>query len=189
MKKEPLFFFKKKFMGSFIVVIMILSLAGVFTTDFDEGKKAKEINGKLFYPYQEGWFTYINNQQIGFSYLPDELEDIQTIPYINFDSQKVYLIIDPTIKNLTFDSSKQRLAYFLDQKNILSVNACNQEQNCPDSMPIKNCEDINEQAILLKSGSKPRIYKDYMCYVIEADTSLNLFKVSEKLIYQMLGVI
>ena len=188
MKKEPPFFLKKKFMGGFIATIMILSLAGVFTSNFDE-REAVEYNGKWFYPINQGWFTYIGNEQVSFQYLPSELENITSIPFVLIEAPKVYLIHNPNEMNVSTEQAKQRLATILYQKNIFTVNACNQEEGCPESLPIKNCKDIDVPGIYFKSGPEPRIYKDYMCYVIEGDTSLNLFKTSEKLIYQILGVV
>ncbi|MBS3113295.1 hypothetical protein J4418_04400 [Candidatus Woesearchaeota archaeon] len=189
MKKEPLFFLRKKFMGGFIAVLMILSISAVFTSNTNSEKDPVEFNGKWFYPYNLGWFTYINNVQTAFPYLPDELTNISSLPYVFIDSPKVYIITDPNEKNITFDLLKQRLVYFLNQKGITSVPACSQEEGCPDSLPIKDCKDINVAGIFLKSGVQSRVYKDYMCYVIEGDTSLNLNKATEKLIYLLLGVI
>lgn len=188
MKKEPPFFLKKKFMGGFIATIMILSLAGVFTSNINE-KEAIDYNGKWFYPINNGWFTYINNQQIGFQYLPGELENISSTPYVLINSQKVYLITDPDETNISTVQSKQRLASIFYQKNIISVEACSKEESCSETTPIKDCKDIDVPGIYLKSGPTPRIYKDYMCYVVEGDTSLNLYKANEKLIYQILGVV
>ena len=102
-------------MGGFIAVLMILSISAVFTSNTNSEKDPVEFNGKWFYPYNLGWFTYINNVQTAFPYLPDELTNISSLPYVFIDSPKVYIITNPNEKNITFDLPKQRLVYFLNQ--------------------------------------------------------------------------
>lgn len=189
MKKKPPFFLTRKFMAGFIVIIMVLSLGAVFSSDLEQENQNKKINGRWFYPTNQGWFTYLNDKKVEFQYLPDEVSNISTAPFINIRTSKVYIIHDPNIKNLNIESSRRKLAFTLYNLNILSVFACGQEQNCLDSLPIKNCKDINVQGIFLKKGSQTRIYEDHMCYIIEADSSANLLRASEKFIYQLLGFI
>jgi|GEM_PF-6460040 len=184
-KKSP-YYFKKWFMGAFIIFIMVTSLFAFFG---DNSTEESEFNGYTFYSLNQGWFTYVNNKQVSFQYLPDELMNITAPAYVNVDGQKVYLLYDPNSKNISTEYSKQRIATFLFEKNILPVNACVTEENCPDSLPIKKCEGLDVPAILFKEGPISKIYKQSRCYVIEADSSTDLYKATEKFIYQYLGVI
>lgn len=174
-------------MGLFIIFIMITSLFGFFGDNNDQ--KKIEYNGYKFYSINQGWFTYINNKQTSFQYLPTELENITAPAYVNIDGQKVYLLYDPNSKNISTEYSKQRVAAFLYEKNIMTVNACMTEENCPAALPIKTCEGLDVPAVFFKYGSVAKIYKQSKCYVIEADSSTNLYKATEKFIYQYLGVI
>jgi hypothetical protein len=186
MKKKKLFILTPKFMGGFLVAIMLLSLVGVFSSNLKQ-EESKKYKDKIFYPINNVWFTYHNSKQIPFNYLPQELENITSVP-VNFNTQKVYLLTDPNTKNITFSSGKQRIAQQLQEDNIRIVEACTTETNCPEILPIKNCDTLDTPAILFKQGATTRISKEYMCYVIEADTSLNLYKATERLIYQYIGV-
>ncbi len=105
-----------------------------------------------------------------------------------FESTKVYLIQDSTSKNLSIEYAKQVLAALMYEKNIGPVDACSEEKNCPSNFPIKNCEELTVPGIVFRYGPTTTIYKKQMCYVIQADSSLNLLKATEKLIYQWLGV-
>ena len=112
MKKSP-FFLKKKFMGAFIAIIMVASIGGIFSTGFNNEEKPKDINGRLFYPLNNAWFTYVGNQRYSFEYLPTHLENISSVQFINLDSPKVYLITDVIAGNISLESAKNRLAAVL----------------------------------------------------------------------------
>jgi hypothetical protein len=187
MKKKPPFFLRREFMGIFIAIIMLASVLAVFTNT--ETEKTKEYNGHTFYTINQGWFTYINGQRMGFQYLPQDLENISSPPFVNLESPKVYLIRDPTTRNITIEQSWQRVAAILVARNIQVVDACSQDKECSNSLPIKDCETLSVPGVFFKSGPNAKITKNYMCYVIEGDTSLNLYRATEKLIYQILGVV
>ncbi len=188
MKKKTPFFLTQRFMGIFLIAIMGLSLVGIFSSNL-KADETEEYKDYKFYPLNSIWFTYYQGKQIAFQYLPQQVENISSIANIHITGDKIYFLQDPNTNNISTTTAKQKLATILYEKNIRIVEACTQKENCPEDYPIKNCETLDSTAILFKSSNKTQITKQYMCYIIEADSSLNLFKATERLIYQMIGII
>ena len=82
----------KTFMGWFIIIVMVASTIGFALIQGTQQKSSEtEYKGFKFYQTQQGWFTRINNQQFGFRYLPEELENI-SMGIINTGTNKIYII-------------------------------------------------------------------------------------------------
>ena len=166
-------------MGFFIILIMIASVLNI-----GEKEEKQKYNNYVFTKTERGWLTYVNNQAIMFNYLPQELEDI-TIPSLNLNSKKVYILIDP--EEITIqDYNIQRLIYTLRYLNINTFLACSKETNCPD-IPIIDCSNPNF-VFYFKLSNETKTYKENNCLILEGNNDGQLMLV-ERLNYALFGII
>src|SRR3989338_10022735 len=80
-------------LGIIIIVVMITSVAGIFTGNSSSTTSKFEYNGFKFYLGNQGWFTRIGNQQVIFNFMPNQVDNITLPKKINIDDQKLYMVI------------------------------------------------------------------------------------------------
>lgn len=175
---------KKVVISIFIITVMVLSVIG-----FMLGNNEEQNTNTL--KYNDFEFTKINdkfvlekdNKQFYFDYFPDELQNI-TIPSFTIVSPKYYFIFTPGEKDINMEYSMQKLQYSLSQFNIMTVLACDFEENCPD-IPIKNCTDYS---FYFKKSENNTIFFDENCIILEGDNQF-LSQAVDKINYKLLGVL
>lgn len=176
----------KSFMGWFIIIVMVASTIGFAIIQSQGGQSSKkEYKGFKFYQSQGTWTTTINNQQFGFRYLPNELENISS-GIINTAADKIYFIYNPAEEELNKDYFFKRVGGTLMFIGISPQLACDKDENCPD-IPIKNCKDSSSM-IYLRKANETKMYNEDNCLVVEAKDNIELEKTSERIMYKLLGV-
>src|SRR3989344_595695 len=99
-KKQSLLKNKKilvYFLGGMIIFLMVGSLLSLWAFKGENGNtevNAYEYNGYKFLKANNGFILSINNKDIGFNYLPNELEGINNDDF-NFLNNKYYVIFNP----------------------------------------------------------------------------------------------
>lgn len=176
----------KTFMGWFIIIVMVASTIG-FALIQGTGQKTseREYKGFKFYQQQGGWNTRINNQRFSFRYLPEELENI-SIGIINTGTNRIYIIYDPLDEELNRDYFYRRVGGILMYMDITPQLACDKDENCPN-IPIRNCKDSSSM-IYLKLSNESKTYNEDNCLVIEAEDNIELDRISERIMYKLLGI-
>lgn len=173
-------------MGWFIIIVMVASTIGfALIQGVQESSSTKEYNGFKFYRTQTEWFTRIDNQKFGFRYLPGELENI-SIGTINTGIKKIYLVYDPLDEELNKDYFYRRVGGILNYVGMTPQLACDKDEECPD-IPIRDCKE-SFNMIYLKQNNESRVYNEDNCLVIQAENNVELDKISERLIYKLLGI-
>jgi len=176
-------------MGWFIIIVMVMGVGGIISAGINEKQDAVEptkYNGYDFYEQYGQWSATIRGQQYLFLNSPMDLENI-SIP-LNINSwlakEKVYLAYVPN-DQLVVDSYIQLLGAVLYQNGIIPQQACAVEKDCPD-IPVINCE---KEGVILLSGDETIISQDNNCLILQATDDLKMQKLTERVAYQILGVI
>ena len=178
---------KTQLMALFIIFLMISSAAGFILGSFsqEDNESNLEYKGQKFLLSQDGrFFTTINGIQFVFDYSPQELESINVPPLDLFNSQKFYILFDPSYKNQVIDYNMQKLGYFLQANNKVVYAACTQEEGCPGDLPIKNCQDYS---FYFKQANQSRAYIQDNCYVIEGKDE-EITKITDKIDLKLVGL-
>lgn len=177
---------KTKVMAWFIVVIMVLSVLGIVGSSFfSEEERRPEYNRFDFAKVNNQWLLKINDKDYYFQYLPQELENITSPPAISLDIPKIYLAYRPK-DIINYDKAISSMGYVLyHHHKILLQKACAEEKDCPD-IPIINCQE--KPGIVILSGEENSYTQDEKCLRITAADNEKLQKLTERLIYKLLGV-
>ncbi|MBI2136138.1 hypothetical protein HYU06_03640 [Candidatus Woesearchaeota archaeon] len=187
--------------GVFIVVLMVGSVLALFATPFGERTVKAKYNGFDFVRTQQGWTVWLGSQPMSFAYLPFDLENITLPAAINKDAEKIYLVAEDDEQlnsQYQFTRMKSILYYFTKMR---VVDACLQENGCPEEKPIIKCDETSAQAIIFRTGNETKSYKDFQCLVFEfktgydedtnktISTNTDLEMITEKIIYKILGIV
>jgi len=163
--------------GFFLIGLMILG--GVFLGGTTNEEKV-EYNKHTFLFRNGGWYTSLQAEQIGFQYLPS---DVEMIPSESFSfSEKVYVVFDP--REFSESSSEvQTLLSFLRFAGYISSASCSVDEECGD-LPL-----YQEQGdcVLLQSNDETKIYKEGRCVVLSADGDFGL--VIHAFLFQLFNII
>ena len=175
-----------KVMAWFIIIVMALSVLGYvggsFFSNTDTNNKM-EYNGFRLLKTNEQWTLKIADNKYNFQYSPPELENLSLPAGINFNTAKIYLGFQPG-HEVEVGRYINALAATIYNNNILAQQACIVEDGCPD-IPIIDCE--NKKGVILKSGTAGFSQVDN-CLVLKAEDGAEMQKLTERLIYQLLGV-
>lgn len=177
---------KTKAMAWFIVLLMVFSVLGMVGSSFfseDEGQV--EYNGFTFIAVGSQWLLRSDAGEYYFQYLPQELENITSPGEINLDISKIYMGFQPK-DIINFDKAINSIRYVLyNNQGIMSQKACIIERDCPD-IPIINCRE--KQGIIVISGEKNSYTRDEKCLIMTAVDNQELSKLTERLVYKLVGV-
>lgn len=172
-------------MAWFIVSIMVLSVLGIISSSFfseEEGKT--EYGGFTFARVNNQWRLKAEGKDYYFQHLPQELENLTSPGEASWDIPKIYLGFQPK-DELNVDKAINQIAYVFYNKGAVPQKACITEEDCPD-IPIMNCQE--KQGVVIVSGEKNGYTQNEKCLRITAINNEELEKLTERLIYQLLGV-
>ncbi len=171
----------------FIVFIMVTSVIGFMYSPKEKdslNENSFDYNGFNFELATNNKFiTSINGNQIIFDNDPRTLEDIK-LPDFQITQEKVYLIFNPEEKDDNLDYSISKLYYTLQVKGIRAVLACSKEKDCPNNLPIKDC---NSESFYFKKSNLTNIYKQDKCIIIQGD-NININKYVDKIDLNLIGI-
>jgi len=166
--------------------LSILGYVGGGLLGLGESTNQKEYNNYILY-YNSGlWDLVYKNQKYQFQYLPHELENI-SIPDTAFliNSPKLYLAYVPN-DTIQADQTILRIRTIMAaETSLVPQVACIQEAGCPD-IPIISCTD--NSGILIKSGENNGFQTQDKCLVMNIKDYSEQDKLTERLLYRLLGV-
>ncbi|MAG20181.1 hypothetical protein CL618_01990 [archaeon] len=177
-----------------IILLLLLFIAGC------SDPNRYIYNGYTITKHEFGWAaTVYANEQPHIVYLhhgPKELEDIQSENPKNkiLDAKQIYATFSPSMPG-----APTALAVI----DLVKVTGTNPEWGIfkiptkptitePDGInEVKTCNDASKEVtvILFKLGDKTKIYSENHCVIIESETEEDLIKASNRLVYELLGVI
>jgi len=179
-----------------IILLLLLFIAGC------SDPNRYVYNGYTITKHEFGWAATVYagpNEQPHIVYLhhgPKELEDIQS------ENPKSRIINAKQIY-ATFSPSMPGASTALAVIDVVKVTGTNPQWGIlkiptkptitePDGInEVKTCDDASNlnSVILFKLGDKTKIYAENNCVIIEAENEEDLIKASNRLVYELLGVI
>tara|TARA_Y100000310_G_C20607128_1_gene776105 strand:- start:854 stop:1405 length:552 start_codon:yes stop_codon:yes gene_type:complete len=179
---------QKKLVGIFIVFIMTFSILGfIGGSFFTEDENIKKYKNHIFYRDSQGWRFQVGNEIYYFQYLPEQLTNYSmNFPTYNlFSEGKLYFGYEPGV-NLNTDLAMSKLGTFFYNRNLVVVRACIKEKGCPD-IPIIDC--ATKTSLVFQKTNNTIIESINKCLVLNAKDEVELTKVTERLLYNLLGIL
>jgi len=179
---------KKKLVGVFIVLVMTFSILGfIGGSFFTEDENIKKYGNHVFYRDNQGWRFQAGKEVYYFQYLPEELSNITVkVPTHNlFKEGKIYFGYEPGV-NLNTDLAMSKLGTFFYNRNLVIVKACINEKGCPD-VPLIDC--AGKTSLVFQRNNQTGIEAVNKCLVINAQDDMGLNQLSERLLYNLLGIL
>jgi len=176
----------------FIVFIMIgTSFSFVFFGFSGVDEKAK-YNGITFTRFADRWEAKINGKEAAFSFLPGEVEDINTPYEIPQRLQNKFEIDVTSDLNSTYKEpialAQHQMGLTLAAYNIFVRKGFT--ANNTFNLPIITCNNstLNVPVVYFRHGNATSIYLQDSCIIAEAKTNADFIMVKDRLLYGMLGV-
>ena len=170
------------FVAIFILLIMIFSAIGFVYTNPDTNQNSLDYKGFKFVLNQNNQYQIdMNGNSFIFDYNPNDLSNID-IPEFNLEGDKYYILVNYSDVDNNLEYSLGKLGYTLNLLGVRPVLACDNEQNCQENLPVKDC---NSNSFYFKKSNLNKVYLDNKCIVIEGDTtgiSKSVDKINLKLI-------
>jgi len=168
--------------GIVLVGVMLLSTAGFALFSGEKETTAGQINynGQIFYKVNDGYMTNIGSNSFYFTHSPYETEGIN-MPFL--------LSLDRYYNQPVFIASSNRqaiaeIAVNLGKYTTRLQEACLDEKDCKEDLPLKNC---NDTIIAIKEANLTKIYTDNKCVFIEAKEDEQL-KAIDAFLYKILSI-
>lgn len=169
---------RQMILGIILILVLTMSIAGYATfSKTDDEIERRSYNG-LDFTYDNGfWKTAVSEKNLAFYNLPYDLSEInisinKTIS--DFLDKPLYIVgYYPNTLSYNFGGIVLRMQ-----------NACLENKSCINSeLPIKNCSGNN--ILVFSENNESRIYQEEDCIFLGGD----LQKTSDKLIYNLLGIV
>ena len=184
---------KKKYMGLFIIMVMVLSMFGAMFYGFTSGgKQETEYKGIIFYYNNNGFSTEINEQEVFFTTFPADLE------YITIDEgakkllkEDYFIVTYDSKSNLATEMAMAQYKLFEERLKPLNKVVVRALTNTTEAvLPQKNCEDGTEKnpVILLEYGNTTKVISKDNCIIAKANSAQEVYQVSDRIVYEMFEV-
>jgi len=180
----------------FIVLIMVGTSFSVFLYGVSPQSDVVKYNGIKFAssPSQGNvWIAKISGREAAFSFLPQEVENVNMSRGINERLQGKFEIDATYDFNSTYKESialaQHQMGLTLGAYNIYLRRGFT--ENNTFNLPIITCNNstANVPVIYFKQGNSTKIYLDNDCIVAEALTGADFIKSKDKILYSVLGVL
>ena len=179
-KKEKTERIKQVIIGVALIIIMFFSIAAYSFQKEDRGSNTKvEYNGFEFVKQNDLWILNTNGINLAFKYNPNEIEEIGgSLNLLDSYSNQPLYISSENIE--TIQEIYQNMNLF-----VLRIReACLDEKECKDNLPVKTCED---NFIIIKKAELSKIYQQDNCVFIEGKKE-DLIKLSDEFMFKILGI-
>ena len=174
-------------LGVFLIIVMLFSILGYALggRDNEENKKIEYNNIEFIQDSSGYWVFEIQGQSFSTKYNPEETNDISFFTYsqINdYSSKPLYLVGK-------FQEPNYEISRNLNNLVLRIQNACLSEENCLDSLPIKDCSIDNIIVVQepLDEIYVEEIYQQENCIFITANLE-NQTKYVDKFLFEILGI-
>ncbi len=170
----------------FIAFIMITSVIGfLYSSDsVDESFEVLEYKNYEFRNINGKYLLEVNSNEYVFDNSPYDLSSID-IENFDLESDKYYIIFNPSEKNPSMEYSIQKLYLVLNSLGINIQLACSVEEGCDETLPIRNCDNY---AFYLKRLGEPKIYKEDNCVVIQGNSNKDIDEGVDKINLKLLNI-
>jgi len=167
--------------GIVLVFVMLFSVLGYSFMGQEKEEDSQKViyNGFEFNNLYGYWDLTIGNSQFLFKYNPEEVEKINS----ELNTLESYYQ-----KPLYISSENQEAEYevYKNLNNIVlrSQNACFDEQNCEEGLPVKTCAD---NFIIIREAPISNIAQEENCVFISG-LQENLTRITDEFLFKIIGV-
>jgi len=166
--------------GAILIFVMMGSVFGIIVGSFGKENNSKvEYNGFEFIREGSFWFLELGNFDFRFQYNPNQIEEID----VEINSLNNYYG-EPLYFSSENNEASYEIALNLEGIVLRMQNACLNESNCEENLPLKTCED---NFIIIKEGNSTSIVQDNNCVFIQAPEE-DIIKVSDEFLFHILGI-
>ncbi len=174
--------FNQLLVGLALIFLMLLSVLGYSLSgrlNNQEETKTINYNGYEFIPKSSYWSLNVQNLEFFFSYSPKEIENISgEVNYIDsYYNMPLYL----QSKN---SEAKRELYTNLNQVVQRMQNACLNEEDCEENIPIKDCTN---NFIIIKEDNVSSIIQEENCVFIQGKEE-DLVKITDEFLFKILRI-
>jgi len=175
------------FLAVFIAAIMVTSVIGYIIAD--NTTQQKKYKGIKFETDSVSWFAVIDGTRYSFSFLPQDVEYIET-PKMDYTGiVQLYVTSSPnSTSSGQIAESIFELSQTLSQKGIYALQGFIVENEY--SLPVFTCSNATQfvPVIYYADGNSTGIRKEGNCIIIESDNSYSFLPYTDALIYRFLGL-
>lgn len=184
----------KHLMGGFIAFIMITSVFGVLFYGFNTNREEKtsEYKGTIFTYRNNGFVMDLNGEDIFFPFFPASIEHILLDDKTKELLKQDYFIVtyDPS-NGLNQEMALAQYKLFEERLKPAGKNIIRALTNSTDTnLEQFTCQDAtaSHPVILLQYSNETSITTENNCIIANAKSSTEVYEVSDRIAYQMLGV-
>ncbi len=166
--------------GVILIIVMFGSVFAVIVGSFGNKENSKvDYNSFEFFKQSNFWILEIGDFDFIFKYNPNEIQEIETeVKFLNNYYGKP-LYISSENSEATYE-----IASNLEQVTLRMQNACLDEEDCEDDLPLKTCDD---NFIIIEEKNETNILQDNNCVFIQGPQE-NLTMISDEFLFHILGV-
>ncbi|MBI5393562.1 hypothetical protein HZA96_06875 [Candidatus Woesearchaeota archaeon] len=192
-KKQQTIFNKKNAIGLFIILIMTMSVLGIYVGSGSDNTDT--YNGFKFIQTKQGYSTEINDKPITFYNHPT------TIEYILFDNASKDILKNAKMLTITFDPAdsavqeielaRLELTTQLQQfANIYLVTGITNQTAPYAQFPLISCANatVYQPVIYFKTGETTAIAAQGSCITATANYRGAILTLKDRIIYQILNI-
>lgn len=177
----------------FIVMIMIGTSFSFVFFGFSPSSESVVYNGIKFTMFPDRIEAKISGKAAAFSFLPSEAESVVVMENA-VDKLQNKLEIDVTSDinskyNESIALAQHQMGLTLWNYNVYIRKGFT--SNNTFNFPIITCKDstTNVPVVYFRQGNSSKIYEEGDCIIAEANSSVEIIRVKDRLLYSMLGVI
>ena len=169
----------KILVGGILIGLMVLSTVGFSLISRVSDSESSNVNQNGFDFYKRGgvWSTEIDGQTFTFQYLPLEVLEVDIDGFFDLNTyynEPLYFVgNNPAIPEILSNLERYILRY---------QEACLDEKNCREDLPIKDCNQ-NNLIIFVENGSS-KVYSEGKCVYLSGNT----IKSADAFLYEVLKI-
>jgi len=183
----------KKIMVFFMAFVMIGSVFGVIFFGYGQQENKVKYNDFLFIQKENVWLTKVNDREAVFSYLPDDVVNIDIEGGVLSRLNNPIEIDATSAFNNSYKGeialAEHQMAITLSNFNIYVRNGFTTENEF--DMSIITCRDAtqNVPVIYFKESNETKIYLENDCIIAEAKDGFDFLRIKDRLLYGILGIL
>lgn len=181
----------KKWLVALVLFSIILMIGSSLIIGLNNNQSSNYNYNNFKFTYQNRqWKTVINNYQLEFYHHPTEVDYLNISNPEKLNSPLIYLTFNPNQTNEYLELSRLKLDLTA-QLTQTYFSHGNTQPSEEYNFPIITCQNATPYApvIFYQKSNHTSISFNNNCYILNAQTKSDYLKLTERIIYQILGVI
>lgn len=177
------------FILALIAIILMVGSSLLVALDDSQPNQLKYNDYRFTYKNNQ-WKTVINNYEISFYHHPSEVDYLNLTSPEKLNSPLVYTSFSPNQTSQYIDLSRLKFDLASQLSSVYFVHGIT-EKSEEYSLPIITCQNATAHIPVIKFQKSNQTYIEYNqnCYILHAQTNMDYLKLTERILYQLLGVI